>query len=361
VAAYLAHTKDYGRSDAEALKRVSEGFQNYNNVGRFYDFAAKTPVVGNPFIKFKGDLMRIMKNNFSQRPLTNIALLAGLNAIATTMSKWREEDETLKEIRERRAFIPKVPMPDALGGDIPLVWKTPIGEINAARYFSPFNIYDMGDKGSTVEEVTQFLPYQLKKAEGDQAPMPQISDPFLGVYAQVAFDKDFRGKPILDPESTKWKSGNATTQEKTQNAATYIARQQIPFFANADDMMRAYNEEPDYYKRNKDLKQALLNNIIKIQEFETPEAKEALEKEIDFKMNNLDKLTGDIKSAKSLAKKNIKTIKDRKISEENEQEQIRVENVRAEKKIAELMERQAEIKAELLKPEELLKKLNTKK
>lgn len=357
VAAYLAHTKDYGRSDAEALKRVSEGFQNYNNVGRFYDLAAKTPVVGNPFIKFKGDLMRIMKNNFSQRPLTNIALLAGLNLVASSLSKWADEDETIKQIRERRKFIPKVPLPDALGGDIPLVWKTPIGEINAARYFSPFNIYDMGDKGSTVEEVTQFLPYQLKKTEGNDVPLPQISDPFLGVYAQIAFDKDFRGKPILDPEETKWRSGNATTQEKIQNAATFIARQQIPFFANADDMLRAYNDKPDYYGRNKDLKQALLSNMIKIQDFEKPEAIESLSKEIDYRLGQMDKLNADVATAKNLAEKNVAKINEREISDESKQRLIRGEYMRAENKIAELMDKQAEIKQQLIEPTELLKKI----
>lgn len=356
VAAYLAHTKDYGRTEQDAINRVSEGFQNYNNVGRFYDFAAKTPVVGNPYIKFKGDLLRIMKNNFAKRPLTNMALLMGLNAIADAFSKWSEEDEDLREARERRAFIPKVPLPGILGGDIPLVWKTPIGEINAARYFSPMNIYDMGDRSSVLEEVTQFLPYQLKVEEG-KLPSPAIGDPFLGVYAQLVQDKDFRGMPILDPQSNKWREGNATTWDKGVNAFNFVARQQIPFYSNADDFWRAVNDEPDYYGRNRDLKQAILNNFVKVKEFEKPEAVAELNKEIDRRFDQLDKINRQIKAAKNLAEKNIAEIRGRNIPEASKQEQIKEQYLQAQKKIAELMDEQADIKAKLLEPQDLLKRL----
>jgi acyl-CoA synthetase (NDP forming) len=187
------------------------------------------------------------------------------------------------------------------------------------------------------------------------------ADPLLSPYMQLLFDKDFRGKPILDPEATKYRTGNADREEKAMNALLYIARQQIPFFKNGDDMIRAYNEEPDYYKRNKDLKQALLNNVIKIQEFNTPEAKAELEKEIQFKLDEMDRLSVAYKNVASLMETNIAGIKDRKISKKNEEDQIRTQYVRAQNKVAELLERQAEIKQELLEPRELLLKLQKTK
>ena len=242
-----------------------------------------------------------------------------------------------------------------------MVWQTPYGEINAARYFSPFSIYDMGDKGSTVEEVSQFLPYQLKPNEDSNIPVPQISDPFLGVYAQVAFDKDFRGKPILDPERNKWREGNATTQEKIQNAATFIARQQIPFFAGADDMLKAYNNEPDYYGRNKNLKQALLSNIVKVEQKGTPEVIADIEKEIEFKTSHLDRLNKMASDSRRLAERNISKIKDRGLPKEKEEELIKIEHARAEAKIAEILDKQASIKLELIEPEKLLEKIKGNK
>lgn len=359
VAAFLAHTKDYGRSESDALKRVSEGFQNYNNVGRFYDFGSKLPIIGNPFIKFKGDLLRIMKNNFSQRPLTNIALLAALNLLADQFSKWADEDETVKEIRERRKFIPKVPLPNALGGDIPLTWQTPYGEINAARYFSPMNVYDMGDKTSTLEEISQYLPIPMTGAYEAPVSTPAISDPLLGPFVQVLFlDKDFRGKPILDPEKNKWRAGNATTQEKIMNGLTFIARQDIPFFAGADDMLRAYNGEPDYYQRNRDLKQAIISNFIKMEQFGKPEAKANLEKEVENLLKSMDRINDKISQANSLARKNIERIAARNISYTEKQVAAKKEMDRANNKIAELIEQQVEIKKKLVEPYSLAEKLS---
>lgn len=357
VAAYLTHTKDYGRSHDEAVKKVYEGFQNYSNVGRHFDFASKTPIIGNPFIKFKGDLIRIMKNNWSKRPLTNIALLAALNATATALSNWSDEDEDVRKIREGRNFIPKIKLPNALGGDIPLVWQTPYGEINAARYFAPAYIYDMGDKGSAVEEVSQYLPYQAESNKESGIPIPKIQDPFLGVYAQIAFDKDFRGKPILDPDANKFREGNATKEEKIQNAATYIARQQIPMFATAQDFEKAYNGEPDYYGRNRDLKQSLISNIIKVQEFGKKEALEQAEKDVTSGLMEMDRLRKSIVSSKSVAKKNIEKINKMNIPESKKDQLRKVQIDKAMAKIAELMSDTAEIKRKIIEPKQYLNRL----
>jgi len=357
VAAYLAHTKDYGRTEKEAIDRVYSGFQNYNNVGRFYDLGSKLPIIGNPYIKFKGDLVRIMKNNYSQRPLTNIALLAGLNAMAGAFSKWSNEDEDVREARERRKFIPKIRMPKAVGGDIPLVWQTKYGEINAARYFAPGSIYDMGEKTTPAEQISDYLPIQLTQTESG-VPLPvKIQDPFLGPFIQLAFNKDFRGAPIWDPEKTKWKDGNADSYERAQNAITFIARQDIPFFDKANDAYRAYNGESDYYGRNKSLKQALLNNVLKVEQFEKPEAIADLTKEIDRKFRKMDDLDKAINGTKTLAEKNIEKINLSKATAEQKKVLIAKEYQRAQNKAAELLNKQAEIKVELISPSELLKKL----
>ena len=41
-------------------------------------------------------------------------------------------------------------------GDVPLVWQTKYGEVNAARLFSPMYVYDTGEEGflGNVAEIS---------------------------------------------------------------------------------------------------------------------------------------------------------------------------------------------------------------
>ena len=73
IAAYSIY-RERGYSAQEAANMTQRQFQDYKSVGFFYDLAAKTPIVGNAFVRFAGDAMRIAKNTAIDRPLTAAAM-----------------------------------------------------------------------------------------------------------------------------------------------------------------------------------------------------------------------------------------------------------------------------------------------
>lgn len=355
LSAYISLLED-GYSKENALELVYEGFQNYATVGKLYDFASKTPIVGNPYIKFKADLMRIIKNSMTRRPLTTSLYLAALVGLKDMLSDASDEDDDIQAIRERRSFIPKIKTPF---GNVPLVFQTPAGEINVARFISPYYIYDKGDKNDMLNDITEWLPYQLESVRGESVPQFEMADVLLGTYAQLYFDRDFRGMSILDPDATPFTGGIATTEEKIANALNYIARSQVPMFRSSQDMISAYNGEADYYGRERDMTQALLNNIIKIQEFGEEQARETLTKEIKYKMGKFESLSRDVSQLKSVSKNKIsKILGSETMSQETKSRLIQEEVEALNKRILVKVQEQAEITKELNEPEKLLKSLN---
>lgn len=348
LAAYISLVKDYGVPKSEAAKRVFDAFQNYSQVGRLYDLASKLPIIGNPYVKFKGDLVRILKNAATRKPLTTIGYMMMLKGMADLMSLLADESEEDKNIREKRAFIPSIPMPDALGGDIPLVWQTKYGEINAARYFSPFYIYDEGNKNSVMERASDFAPIQLREYRDRPIPLPAMNDVFLGVYAQVLANEDFRGKRILDPSGTKFQKGVETTEERIINAMTYIGRQQVPMFKTTEDFYKAYNGEEDYYGRKKDLKQALISTVIKVQDMSSEQLKANVEKQVEFALKDMDELQGLIRKADREYQKEVDRIQNSTMSEERKSKELANALNRCNVRKAEFVEKQAQIKLDLL-------------
>jgi hypothetical protein len=349
LAAYISLVNDYKVPKSEAAKRVFDGFQNYSQVGRLYDISSKMPVFGNPYVKFKGDLVRILKNAASRKPLTTIGYMMLLSGVADLMSLMADEDEEDRILREKRAFIPSIPMPDAVGGDIPLVWQSKYGEINAARYFSPFYIYDEGNKNSILEKASDFAPIQLRDYRDKNIPLPAMNDVFLGVYAQVVWaNEDFRGKRILDPSSTKFQQGVETWQEKMMNATMYIGRQQVPFFSKADDVVRALKGEEDYYGRKKDLKQMLISTVIKVEDMGSEQVKKSVEKQVDFAIRDMDAIQSLIRKVDREFEKKSKAIQEKDISEERKVSAISDALNQANARKAELLKKQADIKMDLL-------------
>lgn len=291
---------EQGKTREQAAKIVYESTQNYNEVGRAYDFASKMPFVGNPYIKFKADLTRIVKNGITRRPLTTAAYITGLYAIAMATSKLSDEEEEVRKAREARSFIPKIPMPDfmkKLGlGDVPLVWQTKYGEVNAARLFSPMYVYDTGEEGfmGNLAEITSYLPIQAKATEEEQKDFPfqvQFSDPLLGPLAQLAFyGTDFRGKQILDPTRTKFKEGIASPTDKLLNASNYLANAWVPFYDKGYGVVQAVKGEEDYYGRVRNWKQALVSAIIKVQDMSKPEVIKTITKDIEYKVSRIENI-----------------------------------------------------------------------
>jgi hypothetical protein len=268
-----------------------------------YDIASKTPFLGNPYIKFNADLGRIIKNSVLRKPLATTAYATALYVVASMASKWSDEDEEIKKAREARPFIPKIPMPDWMEligiHDIPLVWQTPVGEVNAARLFSPLYLYDTGDAGfmGSMEELSRFMPFQFntkEEGEGGFPVEPKYQDVLLGPIANLMQDKDFRGKPILDPTQNKYYEGNATGYHKFMNASNYLAHQWIPWYDKAYAITQSARGDEDYYGRRRNIGQAILNQVVKVQKMDKADVIENLSKDIEYRINKFEALEESI-------------------------------------------------------------------
>jgi hypothetical protein len=363
LSAYISLRDSYGYSKEESLRTVYESFQNYATVGKLYDFASKTPVFGNPYIKFKADLGRILKNSITRRPLTTMAYLGLYVILKDVLSDASDEDEDVKKVRERRPFTPKIK--NTPFGDISMLWQVPgIGEVNLARFMSPYYLYDVGDQGDAVAEATSWLPYQWKQADISaskdiSAFLPDQSDVLIGPWVQaIVLDRDFRGKSIRDPKGSQFITVESDPSQQTLNVMNYIARSQVPMFRSTQDLVSSYNGEADYYDRERTVAQAVLNNIIKVQEFGKDQAIDQLEKEIRYKVSKFEGHTRDIAQLKNVAKKDIVKIQQSQAPEDRKQARIGKVVKELEGEILKRLELQKTIVKQLEEPSELLKTLD---
>ena len=294
---------DKGYSLEEATRLVADGFQNYSNVGKFYDLWAKTPIIGEPFIKFQGDLIRIIKNAAINRPLHLIIFLATLKGIAYLFSKLSGESEQDRITREQRYAAPYIP-----GLNIPLTWQTPWGEINVARYVSP--TFANRDTSTLMGKMFPFTPEMSKYGEDNAAFIAQnISDPLVAPLIQgLVLNRDFRGKPIADVNETKYKPSTLTPEEKLANTATFIARGYTPPPINsAIDVVRAFQGKPNMYGAKQTPAQAMARLFgVKIQKFGPEEAQQQREKDLEFSAQHNEFIDKQINSVyKQLLNKEI--------------------------------------------------------
>lgn len=316
LSGYISN-REAGYSVEDAARRTYEGFQNYLTVGKMYDAASKTPIIGNPYIKFKADLARMMKNAITRRPLNTALYLAMLYMIKEWLSGESGEDPAVKAIRENRSFVPKVATPF---GDIPLVWQTPFGEVNMARFMAPYYAYDKGGDDTYINSLSEWLPYQVQWGPGTNkdtyATYIEMPDVLWGTIAQVVFDTDFRGKSVKDPQGNKYHSVAVSGWDQTMNAIHFLMRSQVPFFRSADDLIAAMEGRPDYYNRIRDVRQAMLNNVIKIQEFGSEEAQAYIVREIDSKVDKMTSIESDLAFLAENYAKELMRIDQMKVSDE---------------------------------------------
>lgn len=237
IASYVLNRRA-GMSPEEAARATQRGFQDYATVGFFYDLAAKTPLIGNPFVRFAGDASRILTNAALDHPLRTIGTVALWQAFNSQMSKWSGETPEDRKVREDRFGAPKIPFTD-----ISLTTQTPWGEVNLAR-FMPF--YQLND---VQGELNRFLPIQSNplKPQGWQ-------DPILGQAGQILTDTDFRGKSIRDPENVIFdkgvyeRSGGQAgakytpndQQDRKNNLYRFLFNQNAPLGKEIDALASAY-------------------------------------------------------------------------------------------------------------------------
>tara|TARA_R110000851_G_scaffold291462_3_gene445822 strand:+ start:2167 stop:9024 length:6858 start_codon:yes stop_codon:yes gene_type:complete len=291
IAAYISLV-EVGYTQTEAIEKVFDGMQNYATVGKVWDAAAKTPIIGNAYIKFQADLMRITKNAVIKRPLTTASFLATLKAISILASSLSGEDDDEREIREGRGYIPKI----RLGfTDIPLVFKAGGKEVNLARFISPYYTYHIPSDG-TLEHVTGMLPYQFRTTEdaemGQTGMLPEAQDVLLGGLVQAFFyNKDFRNKSVSDPYATRYKESGLTDSEKILNKVMYVGRSTIPASSTVQDIYLSATTGEDFYGRTKSTGDVLISQFIKTQTYGKPELEKTIEssfKTLEYKSKKVD-------------------------------------------------------------------------
>ena len=275
--------RGYSANDAAAL--VQRGFQDYKSVGFFYDIAAKTPLIGNAFVRFAGDSIRIAKNAALDHPLRTAATVALWANMVNVMSKVSGESPEDKATREGRFGAPTLP-----GTNISLTVQTPWGEVNAAR-FLPF--YQLNDVQSAVG---RFLPIQ-----GNPLTPQGWQDPLLGQFGQLATDSDFRGKSIADPKNTVDDQGNKRyvdelpQKERNLNRARFFGVQNLPLGRETDQILSAIKGAPDQYGKIRSVPQAVLRSGgIKVEQFGAQQAKDQRATNDYFKER--DRINAEIKN-----------------------------------------------------------------
>lgn len=353
--------RESGYSEQSAAQQVYEGFQNYATVGKSYDFASKTPIFGNPYIKFKADLGRIIKNAVTRRPLTAALYLMLLSSIKDWLSEQSGEDPDVKAVREYRSFTPKIKTPFF---SLPMVWQTPVGEVNFARFMTPYYVYDKGDANSLLGQATDWAPYQwdytpAPASKDSELAWPEMPDVLLGTYVQALItDQDFRGKSVRDPLGNKYRTVAVGDDEKIMNVLNYISRSQIPFFRSTQDMISAYRGEGDFYGRERTITQALVNNIIKVQEFGPEQAKKYLEGEIRYKVAKFQEISKDVGQLRRVYADDIAKIDRNKIMTAEGKDIARAKALeRFNARFLEKLEEQKQIAVDLENPTKLYDKL----
>lgn len=299
--------KRSGLTEREAIQKTFESFQNYATVGKIWDTASKTPLVGNAYIKFQADLQRIMKNAVLTRPLTTATFFLGIKTMAhyTSAILSGESDEE-REIREGRGFIPKIPLGFT---NVPLTFKITgekgmFGrfkhkEINLARYISPFYEYDNPNK-SWQERVTDFMPLQIEQYEaegGEKAYSVATPDVMIGaLWSAFMKNRDFRGKTITDPNANKYVPSGLSSGEKIWNQLNYVFRSNVPLYSLIRDVETSIREGEDFYGRDKDFIDILVSTGIKVQTYDNNSYDKTIRssiKSIEYKsMKIKDKLNG---------------------------------------------------------------------
>ena len=311
VAAFKSLVYDYGKSREEAIRIIGSGMQNYNTVGKAYDYASKSV---NRFVKFKADSARILYNTFKDRPLNLMATLGMLLAAQALASKISGEDEEERKIREDRPYTNKIKLGPVT---ISLTMKFGNSEINVARYLAPYSMYDAGYDSNTLKDVSTYLPFQY-----DPNTVIAVNDPLIGPIINLATDKDFRGMPIYDTGANKYISKTVTDDEKIWNGVAFAARNYAaPYYGWGENIYAAATGDKDYYGRSRNMTEALLNTVIKVQKVDNATLQKTYE-------GVLRKLDGDVQDvSKTISHK--ASMMDRAISDKYEQEDVTQEQIDA--------------------------------
>jgi hypothetical protein len=289
ITAYAIH-RSRGYSPEEAARMTQRGFQDYKSVGFFYDMAAKTPIIGNAFVRFAGDSVRIAKNAVVDHPLSVLGTIAAWSTFVNGMSVASGESNAgegstaqkafnlatgrtksdLQKSRESRFGAPKIPFTD-----ISTAVQTPWGEVNVARFMPWYQLNDISESG-----LSKVLPYQANPLT------PQgWNDPLLGQVLNVAKDRDFRGISIRDPgsETGKYAEDPLSSEQQRNNILRYLGVGNLPLGKEFDQTRSAMQGKPDIYGKERSLPQAILRDLgLKVEQQGAKQAETRRETEAYF-------------------------------------------------------------------------------
>lgn len=261
---------DSGYSAEAAAERVSRGFQNYSMVGYLYHVGAKMPIIGNPFVRFKGDWMRMIKNAAIDHPFRLGATLIAWEAFTRIMSSVSGESEQDRKTREGRLGASRIPFTN-----ISTSIQTPFGEINASRLLGSVSYNDINGNSMTGD-LSDYSPIPIPQKNQKTGKLYGFAnDPLLGPLASIGFDTDFRGKSISDPNENKYAGSLLTPIEKRINQAGFLKRSYTPAAVNqVEDIVKASAGKEDFYGRKLTPTQAFLRFIpgVKLETFGPQEA-----------------------------------------------------------------------------------------
>jgi hypothetical protein len=302
VALYKSLVDDYGKTREEAIKIVAGSMQNYNTVGKAYDYASKSV---NRFVKFKADSARILFNTFKDRPLNLMATLGMYLAAQALASKISGEDEEERKIREERPYTNKIKL-----GPVTISLTMMFGdtEINVARYLAPYSMYDAGYDSNKFEEMSAYLPVQY-----DEDAFIVVNDPLIGPIVNLVRDKDFRGMPISDPGKSAYIEKTVTDEEAFWNRVAFSGRNYgAPYYGWAENAVAAASGDADYYGRTRTMSEAMLNTVIKVQTVNN----ETLQRTYEGSVRRLDSEISNIEKTISAKSNKVYEDIDKKASQE---------------------------------------------
>lgn len=314
IAAFAVH-RNRGYSVEEAARMVQRGFQDYKSVGFFYDMAAKTPIIGNAFVRFAADSVRIAKNAAVDHPLRTLSTVAAWSTFVNGMSvlsgestadkKEGAEDQNIaqkafnlatgnnksdaQKERENRFGSPKLPFTD-----VSMAVQTPWGEVNVARFMPWYQLNEVSNG-----QIGRFLPIQASPFEQNEDGKWQVNsqgmnDPLLGQAVQLLVDRDFRGKSISDPNvspenADQFRNDPLTSSEAWKNRFRFLFNNNAPLGREIDQTASSYatTDLPgsdkamdltggkDLYGKERNLAQALARDLgFKVEEQGEEQAKD---------------------------------------------------------------------------------------
>jgi hypothetical protein len=365
IAYYRTLVENYGISKEEAIKATAKQMQNYNTVTNAFKLAAKLPLIGNAFIKFKPDSLRILYNTFKEKPIFGLMFVAMLTGLSKSFSKLSGESDEEREVRESRPNTTKFKIGNLV--DVNFGWKIGGTEYNVARYLSPYTMYDRGYKNNLISDMSEYGPLQVQylgRGRGLAGYAPKFSDPLLGPFVQAFFtDMDNSGLRISDPRANDFVGQTLSPKQQWFNRVKYVGRSWgTPYAAWAENMMDSFNEKQNYRGEIKDPLNAMLSIAIKNEKINP----DILTEKYGRYLKSMDREVGDIvndwKSKQKESLKQIDKIKydfdNGKIKDiENRDKQIKdIENEYSDLAI-DLQGQMLEIVGDAKDPQEMLIKL----